>query len=838
MALSEYKRKRHFDETSEPKGLVKKSGGPALRFVVQKHLASHLHYDFRLELDGVLKSWAVPKGPSLDPEVKRLAMMVEDHPYEYRTFEGTIPKGNYGAGDVIVWDDGTYGPTKLSDSSAGKSSSRRSAEDELHRQLKKGHLSFTLQGKKLKGAFGLIRSPHMGDNAWLLIKKDDTFASSRDITKDIGSVLSDRRLPASGKGIVEINAPKSALPRHVKPMLATLVDRPFDGDEWIFEVKWDGYRAVGSWDGQRAQLYSRNGKDFSERYGPVAEALRGLKTPAVVDGEIVMLDQAGKSHFELLQNYQRGAKGQLAYFIFDLIWYDGHDLRGLPLIERKEILEQLMSGDKSGILHYSDHIKSAGKRFFQAADKQGLEGIMAKRASSTYKDGFRSKQWLKVKTHKRQEVVIGGFTEPRGSRKHIGALMIGVYEGDKLIYAGHVGGGIPTEQLQPLRKKLEALERQTSPFDGKPPKPNAPVHWVTPKLLCEVTFTEWTDDGRMRHPVFAGLRSDKDPRQVTRELPAVVQINNSDKISSPKQPKTAKLPVADRIKFTHPDKIFFPDHGYTKGDLLDYYLNISDIMLPYIKDHPCNLLRQPNGIKGQAFFQKDMAGSVSDWVKTVSVYSESNKKDIHYFVCDGLEALAYMVQLGCIEINPWSSRLKTLHKPDWAVVDLDPEGIGFDKVIEVARTVHEICQELDIPSYPKTSGKTGIHIFIPMGAKYNYEQVRQFSEIIVRLVYERLPDFTSLERDPKKRQHKIYLDYLQNRESQTLAAPYSVRPTPEATVSTPLRWKEVNSHLKPTNFTIQNMPARLQKVGDLWQPVIGKGIDLKAALKRAATMYS
>lgn len=808
MALTEYKRKRDFKRTAEPSGKLKRGRAKQLEFVVQKHHASRLHYDFRLELGGVLVSWAVPKGPSLNPADKRLAMHVEDHPFDYRTFEGKIPEGNYGAGDVIVWDNGHYEPLH----------NTNDPEKELRAGFKKGHLSFIMHGHKLRGEFALVKSPHVGDEAWLLIKKIDEFASSKDITKQTESVLSKRRL--ADEGAPEVDAPKAKLPAHVKPMLATLTDAPFDGDDWLYEIKWDGYRAIAAWDGKKAQLYSRNGNDFSKRYAPIVEALHGLTRPCVLDGEIVMVDKAGKSHFELLQNYMRGSEGELQYQVFDILWLDGQDLRGLPLIERKQLLNDTINGND--VIRYSDHLLGQGKRFFAAVEKQGLEGIMAKRRDSLYKTAYRSKQWLKIKTHKRQEVVIGGFTEPKGSRKEIGALLVGVYENNAFRYVGHVGGGIPPKQLKPLRQKLERLERQTSPFSAKV-RPNAPVHWVTPKLLCEVSFGEWTQDGRMRQPIFMGLRSDKNPKQVTKEVP----------MAKPKSAKKTGKPTTGRqFEFTHQDKLFFPEKKYTKGDLIEYYETVSKYMLPYIKDRPCNLLRQPNGYKDQSFFQKDMKDSVPEWVTTETVYSESNQKDLHYYVCDSQQALLYMVQLGCIEINPWSSTIKHLDKPDWAVIDLDPEGIGFGEVIKVARAVHDVCEELGIQNYPKTSGKTGIHIFIPMGAKYTYGQVRQFAQLIATLVHQRTAKVTSLERDPKKRQHKIYLDYLQNRESQTLAAPYSVRPTKDASVSTPLKWDEVKAGLSPAKFTINNMDSRLQQVGDLWGSVLGRGINLVKVLKQ------
>jgi bifunctional non-homologous end joining protein LigD len=667
----------------------------------------------------------------------------------------------------------------------------------------------------LKGSFALIKTPRMGDNAWLLIKHRDKYASEEDVTNLDKSVISGQPVDPEEESDLK-STPKVKMPAQVKPMLATLVDEPFDGPEWLYEVKWDGYRAIGSWDGRKAELYSRNGLDFSQRYKPIEAALRSLTEPAVLDGEVVMIDKDGKSHFELLQNYSRSAKGRLVYYVFDLLWLNGHDLHTLPLIKRKWLLERLLKSNS--VIRYSDHVEEQGVKLFGIAQKQGLEGLIAKRQNSVYKENYRSDDWLKIKTHKRQEVVIGGFTEPQGSRKHIGALIVGIYQDKKLKYVGHVGGGIPTNQLLPLRRQLEQLERETSPFSEKI-KPNAPVHWVSPKLLCEVTFGEWTKDSRMRQPIFVAMRTDKKPHQVTKE--EVV----------PKPAKTSSSTRVKHFEFTNSDKVFWPEHGYTKGDLIEYYGTISDIMLPYLKNRPHNLLRQPNGYKGKSFFQKDMTDRVPDWVETVTVYSESDERNLKYYVCNNKEELLYMSQLGCIEINPWNSRVDNLKKPDWAVIDLDPEGIGFDKVVDVAKVVHQLCEELKIPAYPKTSGKTGIHIFIPMQARYSFEQVRQFSELLANLVHQRTKKITSLERDPKKRQHKIYVDYLQNREGQTLAAPYSVRPTKEASVSTPLHWDEVDKSLDPAIFTIKNMDKRLKDVGDLWQPVIGKGVDLTKALE-------
>jgi bifunctional non-homologous end joining protein LigD len=814
MGLAEYKKMRRFNKTPEPEGEVKNAKSKRLEFVIQKHHASRLHYDFRLELNGVLKSWAVPKGPSLNPADRRLAMQVEDHPYEYRKFEGVIPAGNYGAGKVIIWDRGWYELHREEDS----------WPPTLQEGLKKGELKFILHGEKLNGSFALIKTPRMGDNAWLLIKHKDEYATMEDITKQNLSVVSSKDVEDINKGGVDFaGVSKSSMPKAVKPMLATLTDGAFDHKDWIFEIKWDGYRAIGSWDGKQADLYSRNGNDFKKKYPAVVEALRNLGRKVVLDGEVVAVNEQGRSNFSWLQNWGSDHQGELAYYVFDILWCDNYDLTNLSLLERKEILKQIMPANS--LIRYSDHVSEKGTSFYNSAAKQKLEGIMAKNGQSKYIPGRRSEAWLKIKTHMRQEVVIGGFTEPRGSRKHIGALLVGLYDNGRFTYVGHVGGGIPTEQLPTLRKQLEKLEIKDSPFSEKV-KPNSEVYWVEPKLVCEVSFGEWTADNRMRQPIFEGMRIDKDPGDIVREKP---------KETAKPSPKTALVKIApksQKLNLTHLEKVFFPDTRYTKGDLIDYYKGISKYMLPYLKDRPHNLLRQPNGINGESFFQKDVDHTPPDWVKTAAIYSESNQKKINYMVVDSLESLLYMVQLGCVEINPWNSRVNSLDKPDWLVIDLDPEDINFKEVVKVALVVKNLCDELKIPSYPKTSGKTGIHIFMPLAAKYTYEQCKQFAQLLANIIHERIPETTSVERLPKKRQKKIYIDFLQNREGQTLAAPYSVRPTPVASVSTPLHWDEVNDKLDPANFTIKNTVKRIKKEGDLWRPVVGKGIDIKKILPR------
>lgn len=811
MGLLNYFKKRNFKDTPEPKGEIKQASSKRLSFVVQEHHATALHYDFRLELDGVLKSWAVPKGPSMDPHQHHLAIQTEDHPYDYRKFEGVIPEGNYGAGNVIIWDEGWY-------------EARKGDQDEskkiLREELKQGHLTFILHGKKLNGEFALIKLKNSDDpKAWLLIKKGDEFASNQDVTKQDESIKSHKRvddLGAQGKLPDLSNYPKKTTPWRVKPMLCTLVDEPFNREGWLFEIKWDGYRAVASKQKDQIELYSRNDLDFAQKYAPVAEALRTIKHEVIVDGEMVIVDDQGVPHFEWLQSWHKDPHGFLHYYIFDILWCNGHDVRGMPLIERKKLLKTVLP--KSDVLRFSDDVKTDGLKLFSQIKKRGLEGVTAKRADSPYREDVRGQDWLKIKTSARQEVVIGGYTEPRGSRKYLGSLLVGVYDKGEFQYVGHSGGGIPDDQRKALHAQLAKLERNSSPFKTEP-KPNAPVHWTRPLIVCEMSFSEWTNDGMMRHPQFEGLRPDKKPADISREKPK--------KINTIKTNNSSVLPFEP----THPDKVFFPKHKYTKGDLFKYYESVAEYILPYLKDRPHSLNRMPHGINGESFYQKNN-DHLPDWVPHADIFSESNNQNLHWMVGGDLNTLLYMVQLGCVEINPWNSRVGHLNKPDWIVIDLDPEGVGFEKVIEVARTVKEVCDEWGIEAYPKTSGKTGLHIYIPLHAKYAYEQSKNLAHLIALEVNKREPQLTSVERMPDKRKHKIYLDFLQNRQGQTLAAPYSVRPTPDATVSMPLHWNEVKSGLKPTDFNIQNSLTRIKHTGDLWKPVLGDSIDLQKILEK------
>ena len=906
MGLEEYQRKRDLTRTPEPAGGARKPE-KVLQFVVHKHAASHLHYDFRLEMDGVLKSWAIPKGPSLDPSIKRLAMMVEDHPYEYGGFEGIIPKGNYGAGEVIIWDRGTY---RSAQAAAGEESEAR-----LREGLHKGDLKFILDGEKLKGEFALVRIKSEKENTWLLMKKKDQYASLEEVTLLDRSVVSGVTVedlkqgrvtpppfapveappeippeepvpppasqppaapsPARASGADEKksrrdtarrrtsgeepaaeqpakanpqpapageepwrDAPPAPMPHQVQPMLASSTKEPFDDPDWLFEIKLDGFRCIAELEQGNVLIYSRNNLPFNQRFPAVAESLRSIGKEAVLDGEIVALDEKGRSYFQLLQNNQRTGEGNIAYFVFDILYLEGRDLRGLPLTRRKEILREILPELPN--VKYSDHILEYGKDFFEAAKANSLEGILAKRGNSPYFTGRRSKDWLKVKIRLQQEAVICGFTEPRGSRKSFGSVVLGVYENEELTYIGLTGGGFDDTGIRELYALLQPLVQEHSPFKERI-KTGMPVKWVRPELVCEVEFAEWTDERVMRQPIFLGLREDKDPRLVVREefssqvLPATEAGaeggGKQSKKSSGKKGSEIVVIEGNRLELTNLDKVFWPEEGYTKGDLIEYYRTVAHCMLPHLLDRPESLYRTPHGITGEGFFQKEAGELPPPWIQTKEIFSKHVDKTIKFFLCQDEATLVFMANLGCIEINPWLSRIQSLNNPDYFVIDLDPEDIPFEKVIEAALAVREVLDRAEAPSYPKTSGATGIHIYVPLGAKYDYEAAQKFAHVIATLVHHKVPDFTSLLRSPKQRQKKVYLDFLQNKAGATLAAPYSVRPKPGATVSTPLRWEEVKPGLSPSLFTIRNMPERIEQVGDLFQGVLGPGIDIEKCIE-------
>lgn len=890
MALSTYKQKRSFEDTPEPEG--GKPDAEQLRFVIQKHDASRLHYDFRLEIKGVLKSWAVPKGPSLNPADKRLAMEVEDHPYDYKDFEGIIPKGNYGAGTVIVWDEGTYEPLE-------PFKDKKSAENDLYKQWKSGSIKVRLKGKKLKGEFALVKMKGQQENAWLLIKHNDKYASEDDITIKDKSVVSKKTLeqiekaaeknvaqeavkksvakkasakktvskkPSSAKQTArkaeitpEIDkllsgAPKAAFPKPIKPMLATLVDEPFDDDSWEFEVKWDGYRALAYKHDKDKELLSRNLKSFAEKFYPVMEALEVWDDQMVVDGEVVALDKDGNPSFNLLQNWKSEDDAPLQFYLFDILWYKGKNLMGLPLTERKAILESIIPQDDP-VIKFSESLNVSGTTLFKQVSKMGLEGIMAKRSSSPYLLNDRSKNWLKIKAQKRQEVVIGGYTKNEGSSKAFSSLLLGVFDGKKFIYVGKAGTGFKDKEQREMLELFKPLVRKTSAFSEvpdvekpsrfRPNPPKADVVWLRPQLVCEVHFTEITHDGVFRHPAFIALRDDKKASSVQAELelstedlveeesdtPKRAKRSTNKNVAQHKNKKAVKVGGKELV-FSNQDKVLWPEDGFTKDDLIEYYSEIANYILPHLKDRPMSLHRFPNGIDKPSFYQKDMTDNVPDWIDLYPYQSKDEDEQKNYMLCQNKAALLYMANLGAIDVNPWNSIIKNPENPTWCALDLDPDkGNTFDQVIEVAQAIHEYLESMKVPSYCKTSGSTGIHIYIPMGNKYSYGQSQMFAKAIASAVNQQF-DFTSIERMTSKRKGKIYIDYLQNRPGATLAAPYSVRPKPGATVSMPLHWDEVKKGLKMEDFTIENALERIKAEGDIFKAVLGKGVNLKTVLQK------
>ena len=817
MPLEDYKQKRDFSKTSEPKSSLKankpgKKDKESLIFVIQRHDARRLHYDFRLEVEGVLKSWAVPKGPSLNPRDKRLAIMVEDHPFDYRTFEGTIPKGNYGAGEVIIWDEGTYEPLEQI---VGMSN-----EEILLQGLRKGSLKIVMNGEKLKGEFAMVKmNTAKEENAWLLIKHKDEYSVKHDYDAE------DHITPRKQK-VTEFQTTASKkqkfqkqkkLNDFIKPMLASKGKEPFNDDKWIFEIKWDGYRAIADLrEKNDLQLYSRNGISFLGRFLDIQTDLHKQKHEMIIDGEIVAYNDKGEPSFQLIQHFAESPSTHTVYHVFDLIYLNGHSTRDLTLLERKELLKEALV--ETDHVKYCDHIKNDGVDFYQAILKSNIEGIMAKKKTSIYIDGKRSEDWLKIKNNQTDEAVIVGYTEPKGSRKYFGSLILGRYNKGELQYSGHVGTGFSDEAIRHIYKIMQPLVVNEMPFSRKPDT-NMPPTWLEPKLVATIKYTQITKEGRFRHPVFIGIREDV----------SVEDLKSEDSEDN----TTIKIDKPLDLNFTNVDKLYWTKEKITKGELIEYYLTVSEYILPHLKNRAQSLHRFPNGINEKSFYHKDAGKDAPSWVETLSIFSDSSNRDVEYIICNNVETLGYMINLGCIELNPWSNRIEKPDKPDYLIIDLDPsKENSFKQVVETAKVTKEILDLAEIKGYCKTSGSSGLHIFIPMGALYDYEQVRNFAHLLMNMVQIRLPDITTLERSLSKRGPKIYLDYLQNRAGQTVASVYSVRPKPGATVSMPIEWDELTNDLSIGDFTIKNALKRIEEKGDIFYPVLEKSIDLELTLAK------
>jgi len=663
------------------------------------------------------------------------------------------------------------------------------------------------------------------------------------------------------------NGNTAKMPTGIKPMLATLLGQPFDDPDWSYEVKWDGYRAIAYIQKGSVAISSRNNKSFAEKYYPITQALSKWSFQAVLDGEIVVIGKDGKANFGALQNWRSEADGDLVYYVFDLLFYNGKDIMGLPLSERQAILKEILPSEDDRI-RLSQTFNTGGLEFFAAAKKMGLEGIMAKKSSSIYTPDSRNKQWLKIKASLRQEVVIGGFTKNDGSSKQFSSLLLGVYEGGKLEYVGKVGTGFSDKLQKEMMQQFTRLITTKIPFASEPDinkpsrfRPNPPsavATWLKPTLVCEVSFAEVTPDGVFRHPSFEGMRLDKKASEVVREtaiattgiVPELAQKNTENKnalvtapknsgrqtLLNPTEQTQVKKIKGHSLKFSNLSKIYWPEDGYTKRDMFNYYYQAAEYILPYLKDRPLSLNRFPGGIHGASFYQKDVKGKAPDWAKTFP-YTTSDGEDKEFLVGGDEATLLYMASLGCIEMNPWFSRIQHPDNPDYCVIDLDPDKNTFDQVIEAAQEVKKILDAIQVPGFVKTSGSTGIHIYIPLGAKYSYDQSQMFGKLIVSIVHDRLPEFTSMERQIKNRGGKMYLDFLQNRPGATIACPYSLRPKIGATVSMPLHWEELKKGLSMKDFNISNAIARIKSEGDIFKGALQKGIDMANALEKARSIF-
>jgi bifunctional non-homologous end joining protein LigD len=850
MSLKEYSRKRSFDKTPEPKPATPAQSTPAGNyFCVQRHDATRLHYDFRLEVDGTLKSWAVPKGPSLEPLAKHLAMHVEDHPIDYGGFEGNIPKGEYGGGSVMLWDRGSY--ELLGDAPALA-------------QIERGDFKFRLHGEKLRGEFALVLMRGRGKgNEWLLIKKKDPEAKPGwNIEDHARSVLTGRTQQEIAENLAPSQSPtpnpqsrampagavQTPMPRAVSPMLATLATRPPAGDSWLYEVKWDGVRALcfigGDQQDNDLRIFSRSGKRCDQQYPELSVLPRHVKaSQAILDGEIAVLDDKGRSSFSLIQprisvtdansvaHLSRSAPVNL--FLFDLLYLDGYDLRGVPLEERKRLLSEIVT--PSDRILVSDFFTVDGDAMLEAARNNGLEGIVAKARGSKY-EGRRSRDWVKVKVVTTGEFVMGGFTH--GERDYFSSLVLGLYDGEKLTHAGQVGTGFNEKSLKEIYGKIEPLIVKKSPFTGTV-KALRDVTWIKPELVAEIKYLEFTPDGLLRAPVFVALRGDKDPKECVRTEEEYKEDEGPERntLIPADSPVEVALDIeGHRLKLTNLNKVFYPGEGINKRDVINYYDAVAPLILPHLRDRPLSLKRYPNGIHEQYFFQKDAEGKVPDWVHLEPIFSDHNQDKIHYIICNDRATLIYLANLASIDQNPWMSRVGSLDNPDFALIDLDPtEGCPYSQIVEAAQLVKKTLDSIGLAGYPKTTGGDGMHIYIPLEPVYTYEQVRSFAELLSILVINRNPDlFTTPRTVARRKKAKVYFDYLQISSAKTIAAPYVLRAHPGAPVSTPLDWSEVKAGLEPGQFNIHNAMDRFARTGDLFEGVLTKPQRLEPALEKVA----
>ncbi len=798
MSLEEYRRKRVFTRTPEPPAEVNRGEGN--RFFIQRHSARRLHYD---------------------PAQKRLAGLVEDHPMDYGSFEGTIPAGNYGAGKVILWDRGTY---------------EWLGEKTPAQQWKAGDLKIRFHGQKLLGEFALVRTNRSGGKDWLLIKKKDfAVRPGWNPEDDIRSVLHAPAELSSIEGAAEVE-----MPSKLEPMLATLSNTLPSGTDWLYEVKWDGYRALCFIEKDKVRMVSRRGNAMEAQFPEVAKALaKSIKAEtAILDGEIVALDESGVPSFQLLQNrmgFHKSVKGDkphaLNFFAFDLLYLNGFDLRRAALIDRRQLLQSIILPDET--VRYSDHFAGKGSELLQAVKEKGLEGILAKQAHSKY-ESRRSPDWIKVKVTSQQDFVICGFI--LGERELFGALALGYYKDKKLVYAGNVGSGFTQESLKSVYESMEPLISKKATLDDVPREVGT-VTWVKPELVCVVKFSSWTDDGRLRAPVFQGLRLDATPQNTVREtVEQPVPVPDSEPKAGVLLPADATelvLTVYGRgLKFTNLKKVFYPADGYTKRDVINFYAAVADLLVPHLQGRPLSLKRYPNGIEGDYFFQKEAPPSFPEWLHTEEIPTDE-KSSTRMVIADDKAALLYLANLGCIDQNPWMSRVDSLDNPDFILIDLDPYHCGYDRIVEAAQLVREKLDLIGLQGYPKTTGGDGMHVYVPVESGYTYEQTRNFAQILSHLVVGERPELFTTPRNVAARQKgKVYFDWMQNAEGKTISAPYVLRAYPGAPVATPLSWNEVRPGLKPQQFHIGNVLRRFERVGDLFAGVLKKPQQMEKALEK------
>lgn len=844
MALETYRQKRNFKSTSEPEGNVASAEGRA--FVVQKHDATRLHYDFRLEMDGVLKSWAVTRGPSLVPGEKRLAVHVEDHPLEYGDFEGTIPKGEYGGGTVVLWDRGTWSPI-----------------GDAHKGYAKGHMEFELTGEKLTGRWHLVRmhgKPGEKRENWLLIKGDDEFAREEtdvDILeerpesvktgRDLDEVAEDadpkqkktrkprkaaakaKSAPAEPEPAVGADVPdpadikgakKASMPDFVEPMLATLVSSAPTGEKWLHEIKFDGYRLLAHIEAGRVKLLTRSGLDWTRKFGKgVPAALQDLPMgSAIIDGEMVVETASGATDFSALQtDLSADRTDRFVFYVFDLIYLDGYDLRNLPLIERKNLLEKLVPAG-SGIVRYSAHLDESGAMVLQHACRLSLEGIVSKLRDAPYRPG-RGKSWVKSKCSARQEFIIGGYVPSTVSRKAIGSLALGVYEDGKLHHVGRVGTGFSADVAEALQTRLERLRTDEKPFENAlTADERRGLRYVRPELVAEVEFRAWTADGHLRHASFRGLREDKPAEQIVRETPKT-------DVKVPKPPRRT-------VKLTHPDRIYWPDEGITKEGLADFYADVWRLMGPYVVGRPLALLRCPNGIKGERFFQKHAWKGFNPNIVTVADPQDPGEEP--WVSINDLDGMMGLVQSAALEIHPWGSTVGDWERPDIIILDLDPgEDVPWQSVLDAAREVRQRLVDAGLNPFVKTSGGKGLHVVAPLKPSAEWPEIKAFTKSLAEAMASDNPDRYVATITKSKRHGKILVDYLRNQRGQTAVAPYSTRARPGAAVSTPITWEELEPGIGPAYFTISNLPARLAAMrSDPWDGFRAAAVPLESEKKK------